>query len=740
MLMTTGSQERKAEIIESVAERVREHLDPTVAGAPELFVRQFYAHVPIGDLKHDTPDNLYGSALSLWALAQQRAPKKPNIRVYTPRAEADGWASPHSVVEIVTDDMPFLLESITAYLNQNQAEVHLVIHPILEVQRDTKGQLTALHADFENRPGSHRESFMHIQVVEQPAEAREALSTGIARILVDVRAAVEDFPAMNARCAEITASLETGNVERDEEVAFLQWLLADHFTFLGFRSYTFEGDRALVDGASGLGVLRDDLASAFQGLLTGGFRPVETQHVDALRVTKANRHSTVHRPVLLDTIGIQRKDEDGRVTGEHLFIGLFTSRSYEQAPQEIPILRRKVQYVLDHTDFHKDSYNYKTLAYILRTYPRDELWQVTAAELHDISLGILHLQERQQIAFFPRRDPFCRFVSCLVYVPRERYDTALRLRFQEILEKAYDGTIASYFTQMSDAAHARLHLIVKTNPQNAPKEEPDAGRIQDLLIEAGRSWGDCLRDALVQERGEQAGMTAYRTFAGAFSSSYRDNSNAAVAVYDIECLERAMGGDGFALHLYRPLEAEENELRFKLYVSGKPAALSDVLPVLENMGLKVLREVPYKISPKDAPVAWVRDFELVSRSGEAIDLDEVREGFHEAIALVWAGLMEDDGFNQLVLSAGLTARQVVILRTYCKYLRQAGTPFSQEYIEQTLGANPDIVRWLVDLFELRFDPSLNGDRDVHAAQIVSRIEPPSRESRTSMTTASCARI
>ena len=720
--MTTGSQERKAEIIESVAERVRDRIDPTLAQAPELFVRQFYAHVAPGDLVDDTPDNLFGAALGLWQLGHQRDPQTPRIRVYTPRIEENGWVSSHTVVEVVTDDMPFLLESITAYLNQHDATVHLVIHPILEVERDEEGTLVELHRDFENGAGALRESFMHIQVSEQPKERHEDLAAGVARILVDVRAAVEDFPAMNARCAEITAALETSDAQREEEVAFLRWLMDDHFTFLGFRSYTFEGDLARVEAGSGLGVLRDALAEAFQGLLTGGYRPVETQHVDALRVTKANRHSTVHRPVRLDTVGIQRKDAAGNVIGEHLFIGLFTSSAYERGPQEIPILRKKVEYCLAKAEFHKDSYNYKTLVHILRTYPRDELWQITALELYDISLGILHLQERQQIAFFPRRDPFGRFVSCLVYVPREKYDTALRLRFQAILEQAYKGTVDGYFTQMSDAAHARLHLIVRLHPDASTNGEPDTQEIQNQLIEAGRSWGDRLQDALILARGEQAGISTYRRFADAFPSSYRDNSSADVAIHDIEGLEEAMGPNGFALNLYRPAEAEENEVHFKLYVAGATAALSDVLPVLENMGLKVMREVPYKVRAKDGPDVWIRDFELLSRSGEGIDLHEVRAGFHDAIYQIWAGHIEDDGFNQLILSAGLTAREVSILRAYCRYLRQATIPFSQDYMERTLGKSPNIVRWLVELFDVRFNPDRNGDRDEKARTLAAKIE------------------
>nr|MDJ0976424.1 NAD-glutamate dehydrogenase [Planctomycetota bacterium] len=450
--MTIGLLERKAELIERVAQRVRERLEPERAGAPERFVRRFYAHVAPGDVVNDTPDNLFGAALGLWQLGQQRDPGVANVRVYTPRLDEHGWQSSHTIVELVTDDMPFILESVTAYLNHHDAEVRLAIHPIIQVERDAAHTLVDIHQKLEDADGTVRESYMHIEVSEQLEARHEELRAGVERVLADVRAAVEDFPAMHARCGEIAEELGMRGDHVQENVDFLRWLLEDHFTFLGFRRYDFEGDRAVVVKGTGLGILRPDLAAAFTGLLTGGQRPVEIQQAAPLRITKANRTSTVHRPVRLDTIGVQCVDDDGNVVGEHLFIGLFTARAYAQSPREIPILRGKVDYVVQKSDFHSESYNFKTLAYILDSYPRDELFQMSAEELYDISLGVLDLQERPHIAFFPRHDPFGRFVSCLVYVPREQYDTDFRLRIQKILTQAYDGEILAYYTMMQDTA------------------------------------------------------------------------------------------------------------------------------------------------------------------------------------------------------------------------------------------------------------------------------------------------
>ncbi|MDJ0974149.1 MAG: NAD-glutamate dehydrogenase, partial [Planctomycetota bacterium] len=332
----------------------------------------------------------------------------------------------------------------------------------------------------------------------------------------------------------------------------------------------------------------------------------------------------------------------------------------------------------------------------------------------------LDLQERPHIAFFPRHDPFGRFVSCLVYVPREQYDTDFRIRIQKILSQAYDGEILAYYTMMQDTAHARLHFIVKTTPGDVPIVDRDV--IEHELIEAGRSWSDHLRDALIDEHGEHGGLQLFRVYGKAFSSAYRDSFSPAVGVHDIASIEQALTGTGFAQNLYRPVEAEPHQVRYKVCSLGAAAPLSDALPVLENMGLRVYREIPYRIRPEGKnALVWLRDFELVAKDKRPIDLVQIRDGFHEAVEDVWNGAMENDGFNMLVLRAGLTSRQVTVLRAYCKYLRQAGITFSQEYMEETLANHTDVARWLVRLFEVRFDPDHEGDRDVDALALVERI-------------------
>jgi glutamate dehydrogenase len=721
-------------LIERVAERLRTRLDPHRAAAAEQFLRQFYAHVPPDDIVHESVDNLYGAALALWSHAQKRPPGGSKIRVYNPRSEEHGWKSSHTIVELINDDMPFLVDSVTAELNRLGVEVYLVIHPIMRVKRDAKGKLTDLRPAGDTDEDAAGESFMHVQISEQPRERHREIHDGLEIVLRDVRASVEDWRGMRAQLREIVDQLKKSppplpEDEIDEAVAFLEWLDDDHFAYLGFREYSFEGEgeaavaRVLPD--SGLGVLRDEQVPVFDGLRDLGSLPLDVQDFvkqpELLRCTKANRRSTVHRPVHMDTVAVKCFDKSGKVIGERLFLGLFTSVAYSRPPSAIPLLRQKIDRVALGAGFEPKSHDGKALMHILETYPRDELFQIKEDELLDTAMGVLHLQERQRIALFARRDPFERFVSCLVYVPRDRYETGLRIRVQDILAKAYGGTVDAFTTHLTDAVLARLHIIIKTTRGEIP--EVDIPVLEQKLVEAGRSWNDRLEQALIESHGEGRGLHLLRRFAKAFPASYQEHFNEQTAVVDIARIEEALDGGDLAMNLYRPIEAEEQELRFKIYVAGEPVPLSDILPMLENMGLRVLSEIPYVVRPANAsgPV-WIHDFRMSTEDGLAIEPTAVKDVFHESFAKVWWGEMDNDGFNKLVLRAGLKAREVLVLRAYCKFLRQARIPFSQAYMEQTLAGNTEIARRLVDLFLTRFVPGAAQDPEVEAKALVAEIE------------------
>jgi glutamate dehydrogenase len=730
-----SAEKSKAEWVDKVVERVRARLDGPMDGqisqGAESFVRQLYAHVPAADLLGDSPDNLAGAALALWDFAQVRKPGAPNIRVYNPKVEADGWDSSHSVVEIVNDDMPFLVDSVVAELRGQDAEVQLLTHPILQVERDAEGRLVSVGE------GRLSESFMQVQVSAQPAARHEAIRGRLETVLDDVRLAVDDWQTMRARCWSIVAELEKSppplpRREIVEGISFLEWLVDNHFTFLGYREYSFEGEGetavARVLPESGLGILRNEGYAIFDGLRNLGTLPEDVRHFlrqpALLLITKSNRVASVHKSVPMDAIALKCFDPRGNVTGERLFVGLFTSTAYSLSPRTIPILRQKVETSLERAGFPPESHDGKALLNILETFPRDELFQIGEDDLFRIATGILPLQQRPRIALFLRRDPFERFVSCLVLVPRERYDADLLVAFREILARTYQGKVTSANTQLTDDALARFHFLVATTPGRIPNVDPE--EVERSLVEAARSWGDRMGEALVEGFGEAEGMSLARRYAHAFPVSYQERFGGSGVVFDVTMLERALQSGDLAFDLYRAPGGAPGEVGLKVYGSGATVPLSDVLPMLENMGLKVLEEIPYEIRAAGPGGALsIRDFRLRTEDrpeGDIeVDLTRVKGPFEEVFGRVWRGEMESDGFNRLVLLAGLSGPEVTVLRAYCKYLRQARIPFSQTYMERTLARNPEITRRLVALFMTRFDPARQEGAGERAAALVAEV-------------------
>ncbi len=727
--MAQRTQHLKAELVDKVARLAHERLDPDKAPMAERFMRQYYANVAPEDMVHREVESLYGAAMGLRALARERRPGTPRIRVYNPSVEQHGWHSDHTVVEVVNDDMPFLVDSTTNALQRMDLGVHLVVHPIMGVERDDKGRLREVTE--KGREAALVESMMHIEVDRQTDDdALRRLHERLATVLTDVREAVEDWQPMRERIEDILAGLHAPQPavtaeEVHETLDFLRWLHEDHFTFLGYRRALFRDDGIDIDAESGLGILRDADARVFDSWRDLGAMPKHVldhlRRPTLLQITKSDREASVHRAVPMDVIGVKWLDDAGRVAGLHVFVGLFASSAYTRNPTMIPVLRRKVATVIRRAGFRPSSHDGKALLNILENYPRDELFQIEEDDLFATAQAILRLQERPRVALFVRRDEFGRFVSALVFVPRDRYDTALRLAVTAILEETFGGTVSAWFTQVGESPLARLQFIVKLS-RDAASGDVDVDEVEARLAEAARSWSDRLQDALVTQHGEERGLRLYRRYARAFPASYREAHSAQVAVYDIARLDGVLAGAGLALNLYRPVEAAEDEARLKVYNRGRPVPLSDVLPMLENMGFRVIGEVPHHIRAegREGLGAWLHDFALVSAAGGDIDITRLRERIQECFLRVWHGDAEDDGFNRLVLLAGLEWREVAALRAYAKYLRQAAVTFSQAYMEDALADNPAVVRHLVDLFHARFEPGRD-DRAAREAALAERL-------------------
>jgi glutamate dehydrogenase len=719
--MATRTATQKKNLLGRASRLAAKHLKGEEAAAHAAFVRDYYANVPPGDIASLDAETLFSSARSLLAFADKRLPGEPLIRVFNPRLEDHGSTSSHTVIEIVTDDMPFLVDSVTAELNYKGLTVHLVIHPIFHVARDASGRMRACG----KQPGDDRrgESFMHIEVNEQSdPEALARLTARLEQILEDVRAAVEDWQSMRTRVDGVLAELagqpaKRGKDEAAETQAFVEWLLDDHFTFLGYREYSTAGSGAkqrLKTEPGGLGVLRQADRAIFENWADDTPLPDDVRafvrQSDLMMITKANQRASVHRRVHMDVIGLKKFDSRGNVSGIRIIAGLFTSAAYSRSAENIPMLRRKVARAIETAGFPPASHDAKALAHILETYPRDELLQIDEPLLLDHALGILHLQERQRTALFVREDPFKRYTTALVFVPRDRYDTDLRLALAEILENAFSGSCVAYFPEFgTESVLAQILFVIKTGPDGIPAY--DVEEIEGRLREATRSWEDHLRDALVEARGEETGLVMFQRYGEAFAAAYRERYAPADAVIDIASIDAARVSGRLQLNLHRRAGAPGQMVNLKLYHADVPLPLSDIIPMLENMGLKVIGEEPFEVDyhyGDGAGEVWVHDFHMETRDGAEVELGTVRDRFHECFVRVFEGDNADDGFNKLVLGAGLGWREILILRAYCKFLLQSRIPFSQAYMEETLAANPMLAGLIVATFEVRFDPETAG--------------------------------
>ena len=717
--MAITAEERKADLVDRIAKEAAKRVGEPLSDSAEQFVRRYFALVAPDDIIYTSFETLLGGALSLFDFAAQRTPGAAKIRIFNPEGEKNGWTLEHTVIEIVNDDMPFLVDSVSAEVHRRDRNIHLLIHPVFRVRRDEGGNRVEVTTTHGAASDAVVESMMHVEIDQEtdPAEI-ESMRTSLERVLNEVRLSVRDFRAMRDRLAVDITEIDAAKPpsmpqeEIEEARAFLRWLDNSNFVFLGYRRYGFESrggsDFLPADPQSGLGILRDvrpESTKRSAEPLTREFSEYARQK-DLLIVTKANSRSVVHRPVPMDRIGIKRYDDQGNLIGEDRFLGLFTSAAYSRSVLEIPMLRLKARRVIERAGFDPHSHNGKALVDILETFPRDEIFQITEDDLFHIAWGILQLQERQRVALFMRRDIFERFVACYVYVPRDRYTAEFKERARQILEEALNGRETQVYDSISSSALARGLFIVRTNPGAIP--DVDVKRVEAYLAEAARTWSDRLLDVLVQEFGEEAGIELHHRYGKAFPMAYAERFTAEAAVHDISHVENVLRTSNLAVDLYRHRAqgGDHRAFHFKIIHTGAPVPLSEIMPRLENMGLKVQSEVPYEVRPHGATVpVRIRDFSL-SAEGMADDLRPVKEKFQDAFIRVWTRQAEDDGFNRLVLTAELEWHEIVVLRAYAKYLRQTGVNLSEAYIQQTLANNPDITRLLIDLFKVNFDPAM----------------------------------
>lgn len=704
----------------------------------------YYQEVSLKNLSQINMDDCYGALLCLWQFLQIRQPEQVKIRAYNPEPESHHWHSTHSIIEIVVDDMPFLVSSILMELDRQKIRVYNLNHPTLQSERDHSGQLNSIGSHKSGR----KEAVIRIEIDRQPEYLDlEKVVSGIRSIVEDVHKVVSDWEAMQVRLNEAIQWCQSHpapvqETELKETLAFLHWLKKDNFLFIGSRYYEIiqqsHNLRLRTSSKSGLGTFREALHHHPVEQELSPYIASKIQAPELLVITKSTSRSTVHRPAHLDYIGIKQFNKSGMVTGEWRFFGLFSSSAYNVPLNEIPLIRKKVAKLLKNANCPANSHRGNALRHVIHDYPRNELLQASYEQLHSVINGILDCHELRQMKVFLRPDTHDRFITVLVYVSRDNFNTELRLKMQQILLSELCGNSIDFNVQLSENPMAQLQFTVHC--RHANQQNIDVERLEAMIHEAMLSWSDHLQQALKEAFGEAIGNQMGQCYLQAFPAAYREDVSPRQAVADIQRLESIKDCDKISTSLYRPV-TDHYQWHFRVLGKGALLALSDVLPILEKMGVRVRSARPYAINPCSFEKAWVLDFSIEPNDHEnslvtntsskeggspqasSSNLEDahLREQFHEVFIRTWQGEMENDGFNGLVVSSGLNWEQVVLIRALSKYLLQLQVPFSQSYMQKVLNSNPSVVREIVDLFSIRFFPEFRGDRTEIANACSDRI-------------------
>src|SRR5690349_13969447 len=682
------------------------------------FLGAFFRGVAEEDLRAHRAKDLAAAALSHLEFGRRRTRSGVLVDIAPPLEVESTTASHRVLLRVVGPDMPFLVDSIGIVFSQMNIAVHLIVHPVLSVRR-SGGVLKSVGIDL---PDSQAESWQMMEI-DRPRDeaATRDLENRIRAGLEDVRKAVADFRPMLEKIRAVANEIDRApspvpKSHVSEARALLSWMHDGHFVFLGYRHYHLKRGRsrdALVrDSASGLGILRSKKAS--KPILLSGHLRQQARAPDLLTLTKANTASTVHRGSYLDYVGVKTFDAKGEVTGEHRFLGLWTSSAYHKPPAEIPLLRRKLDAVIAHFGLPPQSHDAKSVVNVFETFPRDELFQTPVNELIASVRGIVNLYERRRVRLFVRRDSFERFYSCLVFVPRDRYNTEVRERIERIVKQRFGGTHVETQVQISDSMLARLHMLVRT--EQGAKTVDDIPAIEAEIAAAAATWEDRLLQSLISRGVDRGAVELAARYTKIFPPAYRADVEPAQALEDITDLE-ALAAHPDVPQLNLRSMGRQGRLSLRILRANEPISISDILPMLENFGLRVLAEHPYLVTTPDRPVS-IQDFELEARDIKRADIEALEPLFKDAFLAAWRGDIENDGFNRLLLCASLSARDIVVVRAYCRYLLQTGIPFSQAYMERVLVAQAPITSALVRLFQTQF--ALNNKARESAAERITK--------------------
>ncbi|NVK24352.1 MAG: NAD-glutamate dehydrogenase [Gammaproteobacteria bacterium] len=709
-------------ILKNISELIQEKLPAERQSLIEQFMSQLFENIAQEDLDNRIDEDLYGAGLSLFNDFDSASSDEPVIRVFNPEQSDNGWQSEHTIVQIVVRDLPFLVDSVKMALNRLEITSHLLLHTPIKANRESNGNVKEF-VNLKSGESTHQQTVFFIEVDRQSEKSQlDVLAKEMATVVEDVSETVTDWQLMQAKLEECIKEAETAKAKdtakRDKSVEFLKWVANHNFTLMGYRSYSVskvKGDTEISsEDDTSLGLMKGRPSSKKYLSSLSDVGRAESLSDNLLILTKTGTKSRVHRPAYMDYIGIKRFDSKGKVIGEHRFVGLYAASIYNSSVRDVPLLRDKLDSIMENSSFATGSHGYKALLNVLETYPRDELIQAPEEHLSEVATGVLQMQERDTTKLFVRKDTYDRYYSCMVFVRRERYNTKLRRDTQEILRDAIDknGDV-EFTTYFSESPLARTHYIVRAPSQGV---EINVKEIQNNLIEAARTWDDKLETALTKKFGGAKGKDLASRYAKGFSRGYKEEILPSTATVDISFLEKLSDDNKLEMLFYRSQESsDKNAVRMSLYHKDEPIHLSDVLPILENFGLRVIGETPYAVETETGE-NWVMDFTMKLTNGDNTDFKKTQTLFQDAFAAVWQEQLENDGFNRLILGAKLSGREASVIRAYAKYMRQIGVTFSQAYIESTFDRYPEIAGQLVQLFSHKFKPGKNSEKKYEKAK------------------------
>ncbi|MBK8973188.1 MAG: NAD-glutamate dehydrogenase [Hahellaceae bacterium] len=725
--------QNKKQLLDIIEASIREKLTSGQAALVAEFAEIYLEMLPLEEIQGRRLSDIYGAIVACWQFLQHHEHARPKLMVFNPDLEMHGWQSTHTVVAILHRNTPFIVDSVRMALNRLELKIYSIQHSVLYIERDKKGQLQRMRNRNEEHPRDLGESLIFIEIDRHNEEEDlKRVHQELHTVLDEVRVAVSDYDRMKEIARAITEEFSQNipgqkSADVKEVRDFLKWLVEDHFTFLGYDEYDYvrSGKDLVLSQVkqSELGILKSsaerNVTLKYSQLPSGIRKRLDT--TDIMVFSKSSERSRVHRPAYPDFIAVRKFDDKGNVIGERRFVGLYTARVYQERTEQIPLVRRKVAHVLKQSGFNAMDYAGKELDQILAVYPRDELFQIDQEQLLETALSILYIQERRKIRLFLREDVYGHFINALIFVPRDIYSTDLRLTITDILIEATGATDVDFTTYFSESVLARTQLSLKVPVDG--KRKLNVRELENKIIAAAQSWQDGLGEALNEAHGEELANTYGLLYAHAFESSYREKFSPRRAVVDIDHIVALSEANPIGMSFYRALEEDETFLHFKLFHRDQQVPLSDVLPLFENLGLRVIGEHPYLAEDRNGRVTWIHDFSLQSSDGIIIDIQKIRDHFEELFHRVWSGEAENDIFNRLVVKAEMDWREIAMFRAYARYMRQIRFSYSQDFIANTLTNHVSITKALQEMFEARFNPdAVRSEGQCEAAQKKLEIE------------------